>query len=539
MALFGRLPTMMREEPKLAGKGRRGEMAKNADENILKVVPTLMPKVQEDEKEKANARGLGHDIFHLPPGMNAGGVVRDYLKQVHGYIWNIEALKSLQDPKVLYVFTVPASFSKPAQLAIKDAASEAGFRDGTIYLVKEPEGAATHVFERGLLSELKEYEKIMVVDLGGGTVDIATYMASKVEDTLQTKYLEPSEGLVSLPAYYNHTNLSDIDRNFHDLLSSRFGQKFSKQPVNCTGPGSPLMELFEYYKRTMTGDEASTKKLQFYLPMDLDNPNPRHHDADAQEIILSMDDWGDIFTPVLDEIKLFIQDQFNKAKGPFKYIVLVGGLANIPWIRNAIRQSFHSDQTLVICCPQPELAVVRGALGRLSSDFKQLVISPWYYGVGNLKNEEITWLFNKDEQYSDGKSPIKGFTLTHKQGDSKCIQIPVYGCNRANSPRFTKGNGVLHLGYFTLDLRTINLGKMWHVEGDEGRLEYKIEFTRQMAYVGKAGVLQIRALTLGGMLIGKLLEMEMDIAAPVYFGFSVFLMFVFIVVAFIPSPCFS
>lgn len=106
-------------------------------------------------RQQANARGLGDDIFHIPHGMNAGAVVRDFLQQVHDHIWTTAHFRSLQQPKVHYVFTVPASFSEPAQLAIRDAAAQAGFNDGEILLVKEPEAAAMHVFESGHLSKLK------------------------------------------------------------------------------------------------------------------------------------------------------------------------------------------------------------------------------------------------------------------------------------------------------------------------------------------------------------------------------------------------
>lgn len=82
-----------------------------------------------------------------------------------------------------------------------------------------------------------------------------------------------------------------------------------------TGPGSYLMETFEEIKMTITGDEPNSEKFRFHLPMELDNPDPVHYDDVAQEIILSMDDWRAIFTPVLDEIKEFISKKFSDSRG--------------------------------------------------------------------------------------------------------------------------------------------------------------------------------------------------------------------------------
>lgn len=75
----------------------------------------------------------------------------------------------------------------------------------------------------------------------------------------------------------------------------------------------------------------------------------------------------------------------------------------------------------------------------------------------------------------------------------------------------------MSLDFFTLDLRTVDLRKLWHREGDDGRLEYKVEFTLQMAFYGKEGKLQIRALTSQGMLIGIVKEMVIPMPVPAYY----------------------
>ncbi|PYI09272.1 hypothetical protein BO78DRAFT_438753 [Aspergillus sclerotiicarbonarius CBS 121057] len=228
-----------------------------------------------------------------------------------------------------------------------------------------------------------------------------------------------------------------------------------------------------------------------------------------------MDDWRGIFKPVLEKILRFIQDRFNAAEGSIKYIVFVGGLTNVPWVQNVLRNSFDSRHISVVFCPTPELAVVKGAIGHAMQRTPLLVTCPRHYGVGNPTDDRISWLLHKDQRYADGHSPQATFAFTYKENDPTCISIPVYGCNRADSPVSAQDHSMMRVGLFPLDLSTIDFRNVWRKEGDDDRLEYAINFKLEMAYNGSQRRLQLRALTTEGHLIGQV--MNMRIKEPVHY----------------------
>ncbi|PWY71196.1 hypothetical protein BO83DRAFT_438059 [Aspergillus eucalypticola CBS 122712] len=158
--------------------------------------------------------GLGDDVFHVPGGKQADSVVRDYLRRLHDHIWSQEPFKSVGNTEVEYILTVPASFSRGAQLAMVAAAKDAGFIEGDINLLTEPEAAAGYVFEQGLLKDIKAGEKVMIVDLGGGTSDVSSYMALQVQNGLQLQQLSAPQS--------RNIGGTNIDRNFSSLLTDRF-----------------------------------------------------------------------------------------------------------------------------------------------------------------------------------------------------------------------------------------------------------------------------------------------------------------------------
>ncbi|GLA89471.1 hypothetical protein AtubIFM56815_003950 [Aspergillus tubingensis] len=250
---------------------------------------------------------LGDDVFHVPGGKQADSVVRDYLRRLHDHIWSQEPFKSIGNLEVEYIFTVPASFSRGAQLAMVAAAKDAGFSEGNINLLTESEAVAGYVFERGLLKDIKAGEKVMIVDLGGGTSDVSSYVALRAQNGLQLQQL-------SAPQSRNIGGIN-IDRNFSSLLTDRFDPEFGTLPSNRTGPSSRLMREFARHKRDITDGDRNGEQFRIRLPMGIVDPNPLHYDVDYSEIIISMDDWRAVFNPVLKEILEFIRDMYNAAGG--------------------------------------------------------------------------------------------------------------------------------------------------------------------------------------------------------------------------------
>lgn len=80
-----------------------------------------------------------------------------------------------------WMVTVPAIWSTQAKNTTKECASAAGMgTKETLLMAMEPEAAANHSLE-WLKPQLSGGEKIMILDAGGGTVDLITYVVTQLD----------------------------------------------------------------------------------------------------------------------------------------------------------------------------------------------------------------------------------------------------------------------------------------------------------------------------------------------------------------------
>lgn len=96
---------------------------------------------------------------------------------------------------VLWVLTVPAIWDDSAKLLMRQAAVAAGLEmeDGQLMLALEPEAASLWCLASGGVS-LEKDDVYMVVDCGGGTVDITVHQVERVD----TRHPLVKEGMYSV-----------------------------------------------------------------------------------------------------------------------------------------------------------------------------------------------------------------------------------------------------------------------------------------------------------------------------------------------------
>jgi hypothetical protein len=76
-----------------------------------------------------------------------------------------------------------------------------------------------------------------------------------------------------------------IDRNFHALLSKRFGSAFDDLSFGQKGPGGKLMNAFQVFKRDFgRTDNADEREIG---PINLDVPESEYYDPDDRMVLLS------------------------------------------------------------------------------------------------------------------------------------------------------------------------------------------------------------------------------------------------------------
>jgi molecular chaperone DnaK (HSP70) len=106
--------------------------------------------------------------------------IADYLQRFHQYV--MEELRkgfaNNYDPeRFRYCLTVPAIWSDMAKASMREAAIRSGIisRDDPVerlILISEPEAAALYCEKRSESWNLQHGDKFMIVDAGGGTVDL-------------------------------------------------------------------------------------------------------------------------------------------------------------------------------------------------------------------------------------------------------------------------------------------------------------------------------------------------------------------------------
>lgn len=236
----------------------------------------------DDSELETLAKSEGDGMYRLPQGMTAEEVTAAYLtpfyRHVMGHLEKRFSADMLQSMQIEYYFTVPALWSDRAKAATRSAAMTAGFasRTGdTIFMIPEPEAAAVAALKSlaegsSGQSQLKPNTAVMIVDCGGGTVDLSTYKITQVYPTLKFEELIPGIGGKCGSVW--------IERRFHTWMSQVFPGHWEKVSFEKKGPGSPFMKEFEIQKRDFGSSTDPNQEFEVALVMP-DVEENRYYDA--------------------------------------------------------------------------------------------------------------------------------------------------------------------------------------------------------------------------------------------------------------------
>jgi hypothetical protein len=210
--------------------------------------------------------------------------------------------------------------------------------------------------------------RYMVVDCGGGTVDITVHELSSDNCSLIELYKATGGPFGSMA----------VDAEFERLLVNIFGADFievfkTKRPAGWVD----LMMAFESRKRA--ANPLSTKPLNVSLPFSFIDYHKKYRNGPVETAVRQYNNsdviWSSqgmlrllpgamkrLFQPTLDNIKSAIGNVLNQpsVRG-VKFLFLVGGFAESPMLQTDIRNEFQ--HLLKIIIPhEVSLAVLRGAV---------------------------------------------------------------------------------------------------------------------------------------------------------------------------------
>ena len=146
-------------------------------------------------------------------------MVTDYLtalrKHVELVLHHKLTADFLKSTPIRYVLTVPAIWPEAAEAKTRACAEKAGMGERSeLLIISEPEAAATYAIHRMKSQDLAEGKTLILIDAGGGTVDLISYTISQLDPSLEMDEAVPGSGAFAGSSFLN--------RRFQEFLRKRF-----------------------------------------------------------------------------------------------------------------------------------------------------------------------------------------------------------------------------------------------------------------------------------------------------------------------------
>ncbi|KAJ3295465.1 hypothetical protein HK104_002653 [Borealophlyctis nickersoniae] len=320
--------------------------------------------------ERSSLDRIGAD---LPRGLNWSTVITDYLKCHHQKILELLQRKygpTLQNEDILWCLTIPAMWSEEAKLNLRMAAARAGFiptadpTSNRLLVILEPEAAALYCCKNAPEAQLKNDDIFMVVDAGGGTVDITVHrvISGAVSGHTLAEVCKGSG---------EHCGSTFVDEHFLAWLAGKVGEE-AMEVLKRDKPNGyfQVLKNWEMIKRQFRGPEDYTV-VQFSIPGALYNLIDDVHmealeeeqDGTSDDVFIRLGDMLSFFDPIVTSILELIDAQLNRCPGGrCDKLFLVGGFATSPYVEARIKERFAGKVSHFIYPAEPGAAIVKGAV---------------------------------------------------------------------------------------------------------------------------------------------------------------------------------
>ncbi|CAA7263131.1 unnamed protein product [Cyclocybe aegerita] len=283
-----------------------------------------------------SAAHVSEKIPPLPRGKTAVDVFADFLQYLHkcaqSYIEETHANGpelwcSLED-RTDFVLTHPNGWEGGQQGLMRKAALMAGLVPDTeagrarLSFVTEGEASLHFCIQSGLTTEaIKNGKGILIIDAGGGTVDISAY--KKTSDSGRS-YEE-----IAAPQCHFQGSIfvtKNAEAYLNDLLQ---GSKFVADIPNMT-------DRFDKTTKLRFVNSEEPQYIKFGTPRDKDlSLNIR-----SGQLRLPGAEVAKFFEPSIRCITKSIDDQCNSSEAQISSVFLVGGFASSNWLFNTLKNTF-------------------------------------------------------------------------------------------------------------------------------------------------------------------------------------------------------
>ncbi|CAG8589360.1 11567_t:CDS:2 [Ambispora leptoticha] len=408
----------------------------------------------------------------LPSGITFEKAITDYLGQmekIENHWPGIDFYKHVR-----LVFTVPAEFDEKSKTIMRKCIYNAGLVKsiGTLNLqfTTEPEAAAIHCMNRLKELNLKTGATYLVVDCGGGTVDLTV-----------RKLLSDDRIAETTERSGDYCGGTYVDDEFLKFLEGRVG-KSAMNMLKKKHRGQVNYLVHKYFcpevKIPFAGEKSKFKTIELDIQkkcpalMQYVNSPEREQLSDEDEWIIDLDfdTVKSFFDPVLRKIFRLIDMQLSKCSD-CSVMFLVGGFSESRYLQFKIKEGYESRLTIAIP-PSPAAAIEKGAC-EYGLDMKTVStrVLKWTYGTDVFPK----WKSGDPSPRKTAEGLVAKFYLMASKGTEVDVNkefsatfIPVYPeqdsmelsfyYTSANNAKYCDEPGMKKLGSFTIDLPDIHLG---------------------------------------------------------------------------------
>ncbi|XP_071157510.1 heat shock 70 kDa protein 12A-like [Mytilus edulis] len=419
-----------------------------------------------------------------------------YLKDQFLLNQQVQGLKFDPNNDIHWVLTVPAIWTDRAKQFIREAAKQAGIPDDMLTLAYEPEAAALYYkelieqkkegAESSSSSSLEPGQQFLVLDWGGGTVDVAAYQVQNDGDLreLQRPTGEPWGGTyvdnqytTFLKKLFGADIWSEFSKeNPEDVLEIQRKFEAKKKSVNASADDQTTISfpssLFAKYQiaKNCSSFEESIKKSEFAKTIKVKKDKLRFD----HQLVKAY------FRMPIDSIVTHVKEIINESKKKgrdIKTILMVGGFSDSSILSQRIISEFK--RRTVICPTEAVNAIVKGAV--IFGHNPNLIserISPLTYGISvntafnnKVHPAKLKVVYDGKEMCTDifqpivqighpirvGKEIFKHTCLPTRVLDTEAT-IEIYESS-SECPMYTIDKGVRRLGDLTVSIPDTSKGK--------------------------------------------------------------------------------
>ncbi|KAJ6441863.1 Hsp70 family chaperone [Purpureocillium lavendulum] len=458
----------------------------------------LDPSLEQISQDVTTSIGRG--------GRSPDDLVTDYMSALTDHLMYTLREKlgdSVVKSTVLeFVVTVPAIWSDLAKDRTRKACQKAS-GPSPVHLISEPEAAAIYALNGLDTHDLGVDDTMIVVDAGGGTVDLISYTITGLKPILQVQEAAPGSGALCGSTFLNI--------RFAKFLKAKLGreQGFDDDVL------AEAMEVFEKkVKRQFT--LGANHDDSFMIPVGgLANNNALG--ISRGRYSLKASDLHTIFEPVVLEVIKLIKDQISASPSPTKAILLVGGFGASQYLKERIRNAVDRRIT-ILQPPNAWQAVVQGAVmkGLATSAPEQLTAvqvqnrkARKHYGTewrtkydpklhAHLKSKRhwcgldgcykvygMEWFIQRGNRVSENEPFFTSFVWTGlvSQGRIRKIKMDIY-CDRTNRDAPVSRDGSVHLlSRVEADVSHIPEHMLGRRQGSDGQWYYELSCKIEAVYL--------------------------------------------------------